>query len=309
MRTKPSASASAGLPSRNAAATTCAPASMVRTCSEREVLASASVIRSYADMLTRPLRSHMGSVFATAYRLNVFLGAAPVSASGPVRPLWREGVVDLDQNDEPDPERRAEKPSQGADCIERLRAHDAAANRLGGGAGRFLVRQAGPFRVRPCEVEARPGKQNVGVVDEEGGAIVEKTGEQAGRKGKRGDDSEKQEMQPGEVAVHADKVRKLRLLPEPEDAERGEAHEPGRRGRRDLDERRQEFTFGVNIGGLGGVDVEDEQRHGDGEDAVAQRRDAPELRPGDGVVVGRHDGGARPVRPRALWPASCRTGA
>ena len=95
-------------------------------------------------------------------------------------------------------------------------------------------------------------------------------------------------MQPGEVAVHGRKARELRLLSEPEDAERHEAHEPGRRGRRERHQRRRELAFAVNVGGFGRMDLEDEQRHGDGEDAVAERADATKIGAGDGVVVGGH---------------------
>ena len=58
--------------------------------------------------------------------------------------------------------------------------------------------------------------------------------------------------------------------------------------RRELHQRRRELAFAVNIGGFRRMDVEHEQRHGDGEDAVAERADAAEVGAGDGVVVGRH---------------------
>ena len=117
-------------------------------------------------------------------------------------------------------------------------------------------------------------------------------------------------MEPGKVAVRTVELAELRLLAEPEDAERQKAEqprqEPWRRGR----ERMEEFGLRVDVGWLGGVKVEHQNGRRDGEKAVAQRRDAADLAAGQSVVVGLHrrdhrlqarSGSIRPIGEAAAW--------
>ena len=88
-------------------------------------------------------------------------------------------------------------------------------------------------------------------------------------------------------------LAELRLLGDPEDAERQQAEEPGqepvRRGR----EGAEQFSLGVDVGWLGRAKVEHQHRRGKGENAVAQRLDAADVAAGEGIVMHSSSGDHR----------------
>ena len=95
-------------------------------------------------------------------------------------------------------------------------------------------------------------------------------------------------MDPGEIAVGAGEVVELGLLADPEDAVGHDAHEEDDEARREDDEGAAEIVLGVN--GLGGGDakVENEESHGNGENAVAKGGEAFDVLTCNAVVEGVH---------------------
>ena len=63
----------------------------------------------------------------------------------------------------------------------------------------------------------------------------------------------------------------LRLLADPENAERHEAHHKWYEPRRQDDQCLPEFAFRMNLPRVRRTDVEHQHRHGEGENAVAKR--------------------------------------
>src|ERR1700677_5301897 len=92
-----------------------------------------------------------------------------------------------------------------------------------------------------------------------------------------GDECEKKEMQPGEVAIRTGELAELRLLANPEDAQRQAAQEPWQESRRRGRKRVEEFSLRVDIGCFGRVKVEHQNRRRNGENAIAERRDTADL--------------------------------
>ena len=83
----------------------------------------------------------------------------------------------------------------------------------------------------------------------------------------------------------------LGLLAGPEDAEGEKAHAVGHVLGRVGAESCQQRTFGVNGLGRGNVQVEDEQGHGNGEDAVTERGEALQIAALNAVVECGHGSG------------------
>ncbi len=95
-------------------------------------------------------------------------------------------------------------------------------------------------------------------------------------------------MDPGEIAVGAGEVVELSLLADPEDAVGHDAHEEDEQARSECDEGAAKVVLGVDSFGGGDTEVEDEEGHGDGEDAVAEGSDAVDILTGNAVVEGAH---------------------
>lgn len=81
-------------------------------------------------------------------------------------------------------------------------------------------------------------------------------------------------MNPGEVSVGAGDVVELRLLADPENAVGHDAHQKNQNSRREHDQVLPEIALGVDSFGGRDPEIEHEQRHGYGEDAVAERGEA-----------------------------------
>lgn len=76
-------------------------------------------------------------------------------------------------------------------------------------------------------------------------------------------------MNPGEIAVCACEVIELGLLSDPEDAVGHEAHEEDDEARGESEEGVEKIALGVDGFARWNAEIEDEEGHGDGEDAVA----------------------------------------
>lgn len=100
-------------------------------------------------------------------------------------------------------------------------------------------------------------------------------------------------MQPRQRPVAPFEVRvELGLLRDPEDAERQEAREVRQQPRALLGEQAGEVGLGFHALGRRHLQVEDQERHGDREDAVGQAREPAEAASGEGAVAlrGGHAG-------------------
>ena len=95
-------------------------------------------------------------------------------------------------------------------------------------------------------------------------------------------------MNPGEIAVGAGEVVELGLLADPENAVGHDAHQENDEARGERDEGVPEIVLGVDGFGGGDAQVEDEQGHGDGEEAVTEGGDAFDTLSGNAVVEGMH---------------------
>ena len=117
---------------------------------------------------------------------------------------------------------------------------------------------------------------------------VEEISEQPGRERQDGDDREKRQVQPGQVAVRARELAELRLLGDPEDAKRQQAEKPGHEPVRRGEKGAEQFSLRVDIGRLGRAEIEHQHRRRKGENAVAERLDAADVAASEGIVVVPH---------------------
>jgi len=106
------------------------------------------------------------------------------------------------------------------------------------------------------------------------------------RSGQRhhGDGEEKAEMDPGQVARALADVIELGLLARPEDAQGEEAHQVGHPLGAKSAKREQKIAFRTHLGGGGNVDVQHQQGHRHGEDAIAYRGQPVEVAALDAVI-------------------------
>src|SRR5579871_1739251 len=95
-------------------------------------------------------------------------------------------------------------------------------------------------------------------------------------------------MEPGKIAIAPGKELDLRLLAEPEDAEAEEAHQIHADAGRQAKQRSPQVALAVDAFNGRHANVEDEKRHGKGEEPVAQSRQAFQALAGDPVVGGCH---------------------
>ena len=86
--------------------------------------------------------------------------------------------------------------------------------------------------------------------------------------------AEEGDVNPGEVAVGAGEVVELGLLADPEDAVGHDAHQKDEQAGREYEQGMPEIALGVNGFGGGDAEIEHEQGHGHGEDAVTEGGEA-----------------------------------
>jgi hypothetical protein len=142
--------------------------------------------------------------------------------------------------------------------------------------------------VAPAPIKCESEQRDVAPIDEQRGAVVDELGEQRCGKWRETDGAEEADVDPGEIAVGAGEVVELRLLPDPEDPVGHDAHQKDKQARGEREQQAAEIVLGVDGFGGGDAQVEDQQRHGDGEDAVAEGGDALHTLPCNAVVEGTH---------------------
>jgi len=136
----------------------------------------------------------------------------------------RDGVVELDQNDESDAEIGADEAERGAQSIAVLSDDDAT---LDGGpdfGGDVVLDQVVSDGADPAEVEGGSQKEDVEPVSKEGQALAEILGEEGCGKGGEGDGEQESKVNPGKAAVGTGEMVELGLLADPKDAKGEEAH-------------------------------------------------------------------------------------
>jgi hypothetical protein len=142
--------------------------------------------------------------------------------------------------------------------------------------------------VAPAPVEGESEEEDVAPIDEKRGAVVDELGQQGRGEGRERDGAEECDVNPGEVAVGAGEVVELGLLADSEDAVGHDAHQEYDEARGEGEQGVPEIVLGVDGFGGGDPQVEDEQGHGDGEEAVAEGGDAFDTLSGNAVVEGVH---------------------
>jgi hypothetical protein len=195
-----------------------------------------------------------------------------------------DGVVELEEDDGGDADVGVDDAEGGAGGIPELGDDDAAAE---GGfcfEGDIFADEVGADGEAPGGVEEEAEEEDVGPVDEECGAVGEEVGEEAGGEGHEGDEEEVGEVKPGEVAVGFFDAVKLGLLADPEDAEGKKGHEVDEEVGGEVEKLKAEVGFGVDEFFGGGVEVEEEEGHGDAEDAVGEGGEAFDASACEGVV-------------------------
>lgn len=198
------------------------------------------------------------------------------------------GVVYLDEDYRGDSPIRVDEAEDGACGIEGL-GDDDAADYGGMDFGWEIVgEEMGASGVAPAPVEEESEDEDVAPIDEEGGTVVDEFGEKGCREWSERNGAEEGDVNPGEIAVGASEIVYLSLLADPEDAVGHDAHEKDDEARRKDDERAAEVVLGVDGLGGGDAEVENEQGHGDGEDAVAESGDALDVLTGNTVVERVH---------------------
>ena len=95
-------------------------------------------------------------------------------------------------------------------------------------------------------------------------------------------------MNPCKVAIGASEVIELGLLADPEDAVGHDAHQEDEKARRESNQRAPEIAFGVNCFDGRNAEIEHEQRHGYGEDAITQSSEALDALAGNAIVERMH---------------------
>src|SRR5215472_11787488 len=112
--------------------------------------------------------------------------------------------------------------------------------------------------------------------------------QQRSRKRNQTDRAQKCNMNPCKIPVGTGKMVELGLLADPEDAECHHAHEknqePGGQGQQNA----AEVMFRMDEVRSRYPEIEDQQRHGDGEDSITQRSQALDTLSGNTVVERRH---------------------
>jgi hypothetical protein len=145
--------------------------------------------------------------------------------------------------------------------------------------------------VAPAPVESEAEEDDVAPIDEKRGAVVDEFGEERSGKGRERNGAEERDVNPGEIAVGAGEVVELGLLADPEDAVGHDAHQENEQARGECDEDVLEIAIGVDCFGGGYVEVEDQESHGDGEDAVTEGGNAVDRLSCNPVVKGGHRSG------------------
>jgi len=102
------------------------------------------------------------------------------------------------------------------------------------------------------------------------------------------DGAEKGNVNPGEIAVGAGELIELRLLADPEDANGHYAHQKEKQPGRECDQHVPQIALGVHRVVGGNAEIEHEQCHGHGEDAVAEGGQAFDALSGNAVVKRVH---------------------
>src|SRR5262249_23666207 len=170
----------------------------------------------------------------------------------------------------------AEQRAEGVEC---LGDEVTAPVRIKHCGVNILSHQPCPHRIVPAAEEREADQKNVEPVDQKGDTIGHELGQQPSRKRYKCDRQQEPDMDPGEMAIAAgDEMVELRLLRDPEDAERQKAHNIRNKAKPKRSQLAPQYVLMVLVSRLEyllnrfsrrHMKVEHEQRHRDREDAVA----------------------------------------
>ncbi len=127
-------------------------------------------------------------------------------------------VIELDQDDQREPERHVHEPEERAHRVERLSDDDPPSEGARQLRRRVIANELRPLGINPNEIDGHAEQDDVGPINKKSGAVGEKVGKEAGRKWQDRDYRQKHQVQPSQVAVRARELAELCLLSDPEDA-------------------------------------------------------------------------------------------
>jgi hypothetical protein len=149
---------------------------------------------------------------------------------------------------------------------------------------RVCFHEAGAIGVNHASEYGDAAKQDVEPIDEKRRLEGEELSEQARREGQGRHAGKKGEIQPAQIAIRVLQMIEMRLLPDPENAEGHEAGEPRHDPRAESGEPPPKLSLRMDIDAFGNMNVEDQDSHGEGKNAVAQSGDPSDVLRGEAVV-------------------------
>jgi len=101
-------------------------------------------------------------------------------------------------------------------------------------------------RIGPTCGDHDSEQDDIGPVEQQRCPICDVFAEHRGGERHDGGDRQEQKSDPGQVAVAARQMVELGLLPDPEDAEGGDAEQPDQEARPEVDKRADQIVFAVD---------------------------------------------------------------
>ena len=207
----------------------------------------------------------------------------------PPRQARSNSIIQLNGDDEGNAPVCVEKAEQRAEGVEALGDQDAVLNGGVDFAGEIRFQELFFDSTGPTQVKDDTEKEDVEPVDHERGAITGELGKKRGGKRNEGHHAEEGDVNPGEASIGTFQIVELRLLSDPEDSQGEDAHGEHQQARSQRQKSPAEIVLSMDRFGKGDFEVEDEQGHRYGKDAVAERGDALDTLSGDLIVGGLHE--------------------
>ena len=198
------------------------------------------------------------------------------------------GVIQLHQHNECDAPVSIEYTEKRAKSVERLGNHNAALDGFETSGDGFRLYHSQPHGADPAPVERESGKKYVEPVDHQSRAVRDEFSQHGGGKRHDGDGGQKQDMHPGKAALRALQIIQLRLLADPENAEREKTHQVHQQPRRNRNQAMPKIALAMDGFNRGRAQIKHKQRHGDGKDAVTQGGKPLHALAGDPIVSSVH---------------------
>ncbi len=134
----------------------------------------------------------------------------------------------------------------------------------------FIEKMAGAYGVPEMSVEGHADENEIYAIDDDRDALIGIAGQQCGGKGNEGDGAEEGHVDPHGFAVDAADEAKMIVMADPIDAEDREADDVSEEARPHEQQASGELACGGMFRKIWNFDAEDDQSHGDGEDAIGE---------------------------------------